>query len=123
MKQPCGAKPAKSCTCSMHWIVASHKREGAVSASAAGQTCWPMDAPTIDLPELPISPLTAELYVDQWSRRVCPITPQASGSPAPRPDLARHPLGLGVKETLVSGVRIIEWLTSRACEISLLQLS
>jgi hypothetical protein len=30
MKQPCGAKPAKSSSLSKHWIVVSHKREGAV---------------------------------------------------------------------------------------------
>ena len=30
MKQPCGAKSARSCLPSMHWIVANHKREGAV---------------------------------------------------------------------------------------------
>ena len=53
MKQPFGAKPARSCLLSMHWIVANHKREGVVSASAARESCRPTDAATIELPNRP----------------------------------------------------------------------
>ena len=35
MKQPCGAKPAGSCSLSMPWIAANHKRDYAVSVSVA----------------------------------------------------------------------------------------
>jgi len=35
---------------SMHWIVASHRKEGAVSVSVAGKTCRPTDATTVELP-------------------------------------------------------------------------
>jgi hypothetical protein len=38
----------------MHWIVANHKREGAVSVSVAGKTCRSTDATTIELPDPPI---------------------------------------------------------------------
>ena len=34
----------QSCSLSMHWIVANHKIEGAVSVSVTGKTCRPMDA-------------------------------------------------------------------------------
>ena len=50
MKQSFGARPARSCLLSMHWIVANHKRDGAVSVSVAGKTCRPTDATTIELP-------------------------------------------------------------------------
>ena len=33
MKQSFGARPARSCLLSMHWIVANHKRKAAVSVS------------------------------------------------------------------------------------------
>jgi hypothetical protein len=48
MKQPSGARPARSCLLSMFWIVANHKREGGVSGSEAGKICRPMDAMTIE---------------------------------------------------------------------------
>jgi hypothetical protein len=44
MKQSFGARPARSCLHSMHWIVASHKIERAVSLSAAGAICRPTSA-------------------------------------------------------------------------------
>ena len=44
MKQSFGAKPARSCLPSMHWIAANHKIEGAVSVSVAGKTL-PADGP------------------------------------------------------------------------------
>jgi hypothetical protein len=40
MKQPFGAKSARSCLRLM--IAANHKTEGAVSASAVGKACRPM---------------------------------------------------------------------------------
>jgi hypothetical protein len=46
MKQPFGARPARSCLLLMPWIAANHKREGAVSVSVAGKTCV---ATTIEL--------------------------------------------------------------------------
>ncbi len=49
MKQSFGVRPARSCLLSMHWIVANHKKEGAVSGSAAGKTRRPVDATTIEL--------------------------------------------------------------------------
>ena len=61
MKQPYGARPARSCLRSMPWIVASHKKEGAVSVSVAGKTGRPTDATTIELPDLPIYAIDAEL--------------------------------------------------------------
>ena len=48
MKQPCGARPARSCLLSMPWIVANHKKEGAVSSSVAGKTRRPTDATTFE---------------------------------------------------------------------------
>ena len=39
MKQPFGAKPARSCLRLMPWIAANHGIEGAVSVSAAGKNC------------------------------------------------------------------------------------
>ena len=63
-KQPCGAKSARSCLLSMPWIVANHKREGAVSVSVAGKTCRPMDATTIELSDQPIYAIDAELGRD-----------------------------------------------------------
>ena len=39
---------------SMHWIVATHKKEGAVSVSVAGKTYQPKDATTIELPDPPV---------------------------------------------------------------------
>ena len=61
MKQSFGARPARSCLLSMHWIVANHKRDGAVSVSVAGKTCPSADATTIELPDLPIYAIDAEL--------------------------------------------------------------
>jgi hypothetical protein len=49
MKPSFGAKSAKSCLPSTHWIVANHKIEGAVSASVAGANCRLMQATTIEL--------------------------------------------------------------------------
>ena len=37
MKQFFGARLARSCLLSMHWIVANHKIEGAASVSVAGK--------------------------------------------------------------------------------------
>ena len=59
MKQPCGGKPARSCLLSMHWIVANHKREGAVSVSVVGSR--PMDATTTELPDRPVYAIDAKL--------------------------------------------------------------
>ena len=64
MKQSFGARPARSCLLSMHWIVANHKKEGAVSVSAAGKTCRPMDATIIELPDPPIYAIDAEFGRD-----------------------------------------------------------
>ncbi len=61
MKQSFGVRPARSCLLSMRCIVANHKREGAVSASIVGRNCWPMDATTIELSDLPIYAIDAEL--------------------------------------------------------------
>jgi len=61
MKQSFGARPARSCLLSMHWIVANHKREGAASVSVAGKTCRPTDATTIELSDLPIYAIDAKL--------------------------------------------------------------
>ena len=61
MKQSFGARPARSCLLSMHWIVANHKREGAVSVSMAGKTCRLMDATTFDLAGPTIYAIDAEL--------------------------------------------------------------
>jgi putative transposase len=36
-KQSSGARPARSCLLSMHWIVVNHKREGAVSGVGGRQ--------------------------------------------------------------------------------------
>ena len=63
-KQPCGAKPAKSCSRSMHWIVVNHKREGAVSVSVAGKTYRPMDATTIEPPDCPMPTRTRPRWAD-----------------------------------------------------------
>ena len=45
-KQSCGARPARSCLLSMHWIAASRKTEDAASVSVADKTCRPKDATT-----------------------------------------------------------------------------
>ena len=45
------ARPARSCSLSMHWIVASHKREGAGSVAVVGETYQPTDATIIELPD------------------------------------------------------------------------
>ena len=65
MKQSFGARPAKSCLLSMHWIAASHKTEGAVSVSVAGKTCRPIDGTTIELPDLSIYAIDAQLGWDE----------------------------------------------------------
>jgi hypothetical protein len=49
MKQSFGARPARSCLLSMHWIVANHKRESAVSVPVAGNTRRPTDTTIIEL--------------------------------------------------------------------------
>ena len=61
MKQSFGAKPARSCSLSMHWVAANHKKEGAVSVSVGGKTCRPMAATTIELPDPAIYAIDAEL--------------------------------------------------------------
>jgi hypothetical protein len=48
MKQPFGAKSAKSCLPSTHWIGANRKIEGAVSEAVAGKSCRSMDTATIE---------------------------------------------------------------------------
>ncbi len=60
MKQSFDARLAKSSLLSMHWIVANHKREGAVAVSVANKTCRPLDAATIDLPDRPIYAIDGE---------------------------------------------------------------
>jgi hypothetical protein len=50
MKRSFGARPARSCLLSMHWIVANLKREGVVSVSVAGNTGRPTDTTTIEPP-------------------------------------------------------------------------
>jgi len=60
MKQSFGARLPRSCLLSVHWIVANHKRDGAVSVSVAGKTCRPMDAMTIEPPDPPIYAIDAE---------------------------------------------------------------
>ena len=54
MKQSFGARPARSCLLSMHWIAVNHKRDGAVSVSVAGKICRPTGGTTIELPGPPI---------------------------------------------------------------------
>ena len=44
MKQSFGARPARSCLLSTHWIVTNHKIEDGVSVSVVGKTCRPTDA-------------------------------------------------------------------------------
>ena len=64
MKRSSGARPARFCLPSMHWIVANHKIEGAVSGSVADKTCRPIDATIIELPDPPIYAIDAELGRD-----------------------------------------------------------
>ena len=82
-KQPCGAKPAKSCSRSMHWIVVSHRREGAVSVSVAGKTYRQMDTTTIDLPD----PLIDSIDPGERSRSaqiwVCFVKPSSRDTCVP----------------------------------------
>ncbi len=59
MKQPYGARPARSCLLSKDWTVANHKREGAVSVSVVGNTCWPTGATRAAGP--PFQAIDAEL--------------------------------------------------------------
>ena len=54
MKQSFGARPARSCLLSTHWIVTNHKIEDGVSVSVVGKTCRPTDATIIELPDPPI---------------------------------------------------------------------
>jgi hypothetical protein len=61
MKQSFGARPARSCLLSRHWIVANHKREGAVSVSVADNTFRPTAATIIELPDVPIYAIDAKL--------------------------------------------------------------
>jgi hypothetical protein len=60
MKRSFGAKSAKSCLPSTHWIVANHKIEGAVSVSVADENRPPTDATTIELRDRPIYAIDAE---------------------------------------------------------------
>ncbi len=48
MKRSSGARPARLCLPSMHWIVANHEIEDGVSASIADKTCRPIDATIIE---------------------------------------------------------------------------
>jgi hypothetical protein len=64
MKRSFGAKSAKSCLLSTHWIVANHKIEGAVSVSVANETCRPVDATTIEPRGPPICAMDAEFRRD-----------------------------------------------------------
>ena len=61
MRQSFGARPARFCLLSMHWIAANHKRGAAVSVSMAGKTCRLMDATTFDLAGPTIYAIDAEL--------------------------------------------------------------
>ena len=80
MKQPFGAKSARFCLPSMHWIVANHKRECAVSVSVAGKTCRPTDA-TIELPDPPIYAIDAKIRPGRPSdRNKSPFTKFAVGT-------------------------------------------
>jgi hypothetical protein len=58
MKQ--GARPARSCLLSMHWIAASRKTEDAVSSSVNGKPRRPTDATTVEL-------LTCRTYLSPHS--------------------------------------------------------
>ena len=49
MKQPFGAKRARSCLRSMPWIAANHTKEGAVFMLAAGKNCRPSSATNVDV--------------------------------------------------------------------------
>src|ERR1700686_2401273 len=49
MKRYFGAKSAKSCLPSRHWIGENHKTEGAVYMSVARKHCRPMDPTTIEM--------------------------------------------------------------------------
>jgi len=51
----------------MNWIVANHKKEGAVSVPVAGKTCRSTDATIIELPDPPIYAIGAELGRDRGS--------------------------------------------------------
>ena len=53
MKQPFGAKPARSCLHLMPWIAANHGIEGAVYALAIGRDCQSTNALTISRRQLP----------------------------------------------------------------------
>ena len=55
------AKSARYCLRSMPWIAANRRKEGAVPVSAAGKTCWPTDATTVELPNPLIYAIDAEL--------------------------------------------------------------
>ena len=61
MKQSYGARRARSCLLSMPWIVANHKKEGAVFVWGAGNTGWPTDAMIIELPRHHL-PVRGERY-------------------------------------------------------------
>ena len=64
MKQSFGARPARSCLLSMHWIVANHKRKAAVSVSD-GRQYPPADGrDDFELPNPSIYAIDAELGRD-----------------------------------------------------------
>ena len=75
MKQPCGAKPARSSLPSMHWIVANHKREGAVSGSAAGQNCRPTSAMSVDFRTRRLRRCSARRTTDRKSNEIGFVSP------------------------------------------------
>ena len=50
MKQPFGAKSARSCSRLMLWIAANHRTEGLVSGSATYTSCRPTSAMSVDFP-------------------------------------------------------------------------
>jgi hypothetical protein len=64
MKPFFGAKPAKSCLPSTHWIAVNHKTEDAVSMPVAGKTYRPMDGTNTELAGQPVYAINAELGRD-----------------------------------------------------------
>ena len=64
MRQPYGARPARFCLLSTHWIAANHKREAAVSVSMAGKTRRPTDATAVEAPTHLLYAIDVELGRD-----------------------------------------------------------
>ena len=75
MKQSFGARPAKSCLLSMHWIVANHTKDGAVSASAASQNCRPTSAMSVDFRTRRLLRCSARRATDRNSQEIGFVSP------------------------------------------------